>query len=133
MAPPFAGGIASVVNDANRWNVRGRRDARQPQAPVVVLEIEEERWIESTGAVDGVASQQHEGSRDGGNAEHITRRLRIDEIAHLITVEPSAEQRTNEPRREPAQHQIENSRIALAQIVIAAIRSARHGRKGADF
>src|SRR6516225_3583114 len=38
--PALARGAAAVVNDAHRRHVRGRRHAGQPDAPVVILEIE---------------------------------------------------------------------------------------------
>src|SRR5207247_6288709 len=40
VSPAFARGVAAVMNDAHRRHIRGGRDSRKPQAPIVILEIE---------------------------------------------------------------------------------------------
>src|SRR5947207_10025704 len=111
MPPPFACGFAAVMNDAHRWHVRGGCDARQPHAPIVILEVEEERRVEAAGPIDRRAAHEHEGAGERRHAEHFAGWLDVDEIAHFVVIEPAAEQRAHDTRCETAQQQIEHRRI----------------------
>ena len=133
MPPAFARGLAAIVNDTHRWHVRRGRDTRKPHAPVVILEVEEERWIEAAGPVDRFAAHQHERAGERGHAEDFAGRLDVNQIAHFVMMEPAAEQRPYDTGREASQQQIEHRRITLAEVMMPAVGSPRHWRQRAHF
>src|SRR6188472_4166211 len=131
VAPAFARRSATMMDDADARHERVARHFFHPHAPVEILEIEEKSWIEPAGAVNGFAPSEHERARHHRHAERFLRRIGVDDIAHLVAIEPPGEQALDEARCKPAKQQVEHRRIALAQVLPLTRSVADGGRERA--
>ena len=100
--PAFARGAATVMNDAERRQVGSLRHLVQPDAPIEVLEVEEELRIESAGRVDCLAANEHAATRHHRHAAHRLAPRGIDDVAHVIAVESPAKPSPEELGRKAA-------------------------------
>src|SRR5512142_747220 len=113
---------AAVVHDVDARHERVLRHLRQPHAPVEILDVEKETRMETAGALDGGAPREQERGGEHRHADRLARRLAVDDVAHLVARKPAREHSLQESRREAAQHQVGDGRIALAEILPTARR-----------
>ena len=129
---PLSRRVAAVMNRAKRRQIHRLRDLVQAHAPVVVLEVEKILRIESAGGIDRLALDQHAAARHHRKSQHRLVARRIDVVAKLIAIEPPLEKPPHEARRESAQQEVEDRRIAFAQEIGRAVGSRDRWRRRAD-
>src|SRR5438128_10576579 len=88
MARPFCRYAADVMGDAHPRNICASGHAVEAYAPVEILEIKKEAWIEAAGRLDRLAAHEHERAAHSRNRrDRLIERDAIDQVAHFVTVQ----------------------------------------------
>src|SRR5688500_7149840 len=120
----LARSLAPVVHDAGTRHVRQLRLAPQPQAQVVVFKVHEEARVEAADALEKLRAREHEAAARERNAAD---EALADHVAHLVVVERARMSPAQRRRGEAAQEEHPEGRVALAQVLHAAILAVDGG------